>query len=361
MDKIAALKMSKGEYQSPCFISKKGKDEIRWWISTIPTAVKSLLPPPRMDYTIFTDATHQGWGAHNQKVDTNGIWEFFTENTHINILELLAIKEALKFFLPKSECQHIKIFSDNTTAISMINKQGGTKSREANDIAYDCWMIAHSYNCHLTAGHIPGIHNSLSDYKSKQYQESAEWMICHKTFQKIMDTFGSADIDLFASNENHQLACYASWLPDPSASIIDAFSIHWDSYFAYVFPPFRLLSQVAKKLREESDLAIVVTPIWPTQQAFVSLLELAIEIPLKFSSSHLKLPKSGRSHPLGRKLNLAAILVSKNQALQRQFRSQFEKFSEQHGDHLLIPNTSVFRGNTNLFVIQDRLIPMKQI
>ena len=59
MDKIAALKFSKGEYQSPCFISKKGKDEIRWWISTIPTAVKSLLPPPRMDYTIFTDATHQ--------------------------------------------------------------------------------------------------------------------------------------------------------------------------------------------------------------------------------------------------------------------------------------------------------------
>ena len=138
-------------------------------------------------------------------------------------------------------------------------------------------------------------------------------------------------------------------------------SLFIGTHFAYVFPPFRLLSQVAKKLREESDLAIVVTPIWPAQQAFVSLLELAIEISLKFGTSHLKLPKSGRSHPLGRKLNLAAILVSKNRVLQRQCRSQFENFFEQHGDHLLIPNTSVFRGNTNLFVIQDRLIPMKQI
>ena len=36
---------------------------------------------------------------------------------HINVLELIAIKLALKAFLKDSNKKHVRIFSDNTTAV----------------------------------------------------------------------------------------------------------------------------------------------------------------------------------------------------------------------------------------------------
>ena len=45
---------------------------------------------------------------------------------HINALELKAIKLALYSYLPlNSGVKHVRIKSDNTTAISYINKKGG--------------------------------------------------------------------------------------------------------------------------------------------------------------------------------------------------------------------------------------------
>ena len=37
---------------------------------------------------------------------------------------------------------------------------------------------------------------------------------------------------------NKQLDRYASWHPDPHASIIDAFSVSWGNEYFYAFPPF---------------------------------------------------------------------------------------------------------------------------
>ena len=66
----------------------------------MPSAVKSLLPLPKIDYTIFTDASPHGWGAHDEEKDINGKWKFPSDNIHISILELKAVKNALlKFYL----------------------------------------------------------------------------------------------------------------------------------------------------------------------------------------------------------------------------------------------------------------------
>ena len=54
----------------------------------------------------------------------------------INILELLAIKFAIKSFFKEYENGHIRILSDNVTTVVYINNMGEGKSPSYNKIAH---------------------------------------------------------------------------------------------------------------------------------------------------------------------------------------------------------------------------------
>lgn len=47
-------------------------------------------------------------------------------NLNINVLEILAVKFALQSLCPKMSNNHICIRSDNSSAVSYINNQGGS-------------------------------------------------------------------------------------------------------------------------------------------------------------------------------------------------------------------------------------------
>ena len=86
---------------------------------------------PKISMIIHADASLEGWRASMGNVFTVGACLPDEKLMHINILELKAILLALKSFV-KTSHKHIKIMSDNTTAIYCINKMG----------------ISHSMECH---------------------------------------------------------------------------------------------------------------------------------------------------------------------------------------------------------------------
>jgi len=59
------------------------------------------------------------------------------------------------------------------------------------------------------------------------------------------------EIDLFASRLNHQFPCYCSLRPDPGAEAIDSFMINWACLNIYTFPPFSVIPNVLRKIKEE--------------------------------------------------------------------------------------------------------------
>jgi len=69
---------------------------------------------------IHTDASLCGWGG-GKIGELGGRWNGSECEYHINVLELLAIFHALKAFQEQLQTKHVKIFSDNTTAVSYIN------------------------------------------------------------------------------------------------------------------------------------------------------------------------------------------------------------------------------------------------
>ena len=312
-DKTVSLKMARGNYEAHCYLSVEALNEIAWWIENIPTASGSIKTTPGIDYVIHTDASNEGWGASdNINTDINGRWSLREQMLHINALELKAIKLALYAYLPlQDRARHVRIKSDNTTAISYLNKKGGTHSMILNDMAVDIWEFCIDNGVHISAAHIPGKHNILADTASREFIDSAEWAIPQSNFDKITRRYGIPDIDLFASRLNHKVPTYASWKPDPASTIIDAMSVSWENKFIYLFPPFSMMWPILSKIEEDKvERAIIIMPEWSTQSWYPRIMKKLLSSPMRIPSKCLYLPGTRKTHPMAPKLRLLAVLCS---------------------------------------------------
>ena len=178
-----------------------------------------------------------------------------------------------------------------------------------NNLAIEIWNSCIEYDAHISAAHVPGVHNVLADSASREFHDSAELMIPSDIFHKLIHTFGEPEIDMFASRLNKQLPVYASWKPDPDSSIIDAMSVSWSDTFLYVFPPFSMLWPIITKLETDKvERAIMIVPRWPTQSWFPRLMKKALMDLFAIQSRSLLLPGTEKTHPLSPKLVLLAVL-----------------------------------------------------
>ena len=210
-----------------------------------------------------------GWGGVNETDDvkTGGSWSSSEKMSHINVLELLACFLTLKSLCRYKYNVHIRIFMDNTVAVSYINKMGGRKGF-LNQMARDIWFWCIERHIWLSACHLPGKNNVVADHLSRNFNDDAEWMLNKAIFNKILAKFGQLDVDMFASRLNHQIHKYVSYRPDPHAWAIDAFSMTWSNLILYMFPPFSLVGRVLQKIVEDRAEVVLVAPLWTTQPWF---------------------------------------------------------------------------------------------
>ena len=247
--KILGLKLNKGNFVSKVRLNNGSLNELVWWKHNIMESTNSITTP-KIDKVIYTDASKAGWGFHSDNCSNGGRWNNTEQAKHINLLELLAMFIGLKSIC-KNNYKHVKIMSDNATAISYINNMGGTKSKACNKIAKDIWLWSIKEGLWISAAFIPGKDNHEADKASRQFNDATEWMLNTNVFKEITLSLGQPSIDLFASRSNRQIERYVAWKPEPEAVAIDAFSIPWTNEFNYIFPPFSVLDRTVAKIRRE--------------------------------------------------------------------------------------------------------------
>ncbi|XP_013393681.1 uncharacterized protein LOC106161315 isoform X1 [Lingula anatina] len=321
--KIKALQESKGNYDAPMIISNSMRSDLIWWIVNLKSQHR-VIARPNPSETLHTDASTLGWGASYKNNNIGGRWTDVEGKLPINVLELMAILNALKSLKRDLKSKHIKVMSDNTTAVSYINNMGGTVSENCNKVACDIWIWCISHDVWLTCTHIAGKNNEAADKASREFKDDLEWKLDSKIFHKICNFWGIPDIDCFASRINAQVETYCSWKPDPNCSFVDAFTIDWETFNSvYLFPPFSLLGNCVQKVRQDRAKGIIVAPMWPTQAWFPRLMELLVEKPviIQKKKNLLRLPHLQLKHPLEGKLRLIACkvsgIVSENEDFQR--------------------------------------------
>ncbi len=168
---------------------------------------------------------------------------------------------ALKSLTAQSANLEINLILDNSTAVSYINKRGGTRSRALCDISSSIVNWCESHNLSLTAKHLPGILNSVADEQSRTSLDASDWMLCRSTFRKLSAVW-KTEVDLFANKWKAQLPTFMLWMIQPDAFVLNAFSLNCSRFKGYAFPPFALIARCLAKMRKEKAELVLVCQLW---------------------------------------------------------------------------------------------------
>ena len=221
---------------------------------------------------VSTDASTSGWGALLEGRPLAGLWSEREKLLHINCLEMIAVDKALQRFCPQIRGHHVLVRSDNMSVVAYINRQGGVRSRNLYRLTERLLVWAQHNLLSLKAAHVPGHLNVGPDRLSRNNVPAGEWSLHPQTVQLLWETFGRAQVDLFASHENAHCPKFFSKSKDALAHV-------WPRCPLYAFPPVSLLPQVLERIRENGCPVLLVAPLWTNQTWFPVLMQLTSAAP----------------------------------------------------------------------------------
>lgn len=306
--KYLALLKSRGNYEAKMFIPPTLSSDFFWWMNKVQDS-SNAIRSDNFQVEIFTDASRSGWGAFYNNTTTFGYWSEEEKLCHINELELLAVFFGLKCFTENFTNCNILCRVDNTTAISTINRMGSVRFENLNNIARKIWGWCEDRGIYVFASYINSQEN-IADRASRQIHKETEWSLADWAFTKIQNKFGEPKIDLFASRLNKKCLKFVSWIRDPEAYRVDAFTLNWSEFDFYAFPPFSLILRVLQKIINDKAEGIVVIPLWVSQPWYPVFKSLLLSKPIIFEPKSTLLSFSGVPHPLSENLFLAAGRLS---------------------------------------------------
>ena len=183
------------------------------------------------------------------------------------------------------------MFCNNSTAVSYLRKEGGTRSPFLNTLTQGILRWAESLSIRLLPQFIPGSLNVLADSLSRPHQlPHTEWSLHPEVFQSLSRLW-PVQIDLFATSDSRRCSIYFSPFRDPMAAGTDAFLQRWDGLQAYAFPPWSIIPGVLAKLRmSQGTELILVAPYWPQRPWFADRPSSPVAGPSGCSSSSSRPP-----------------------------------------------------------------------
>ena len=216
---MTASGISGGGFTSPVY---------RWGVS-----LQQVSP----DLGFWSHASDVGWGAHLGLLTASGLWSLEEHLLSINTRELLGVRRGLLHFQSSLVGRTISVYCDNSTAVSYLRKEGGTKSPFLNFLAQGILHWAESLSIRLAPQFIPGSLNVLADSLSRPHQlPHTEWSLNPEVFRYISRLW-PVQIDLFATSENRQCSIFFSPFRDPMAAGTDSFLQPWDGLQAFLLGP----------------------------------------------------------------------------------------------------------------------------
>ncbi|CEP18222.1 hypothetical protein [Parasitella parasitica] len=164
------------DWDQPRPLDQASMEELQWWYQNINKWNGRSLLPSTPNQTIFVDASNTGWGCSWNHHRAHGYWTAEEAAQSINWRELKAAQLALKTFHPPPNST-VLIRTDNTTSLTYINKQGGTRSLPLLELATEVWTWCLRHKIMIQAQHIQGLHNKIADFESRRQFFKNQWMI----------------------------------------------------------------------------------------------------------------------------------------------------------------------------------------
>ena len=180
--------------------------------------------------TLFTDASSSGWGAQLGSRSTRGQWSASQQSWHINALEMQAVINAVRDFLPHLRSQVVRLMCDKAVTVAYIKNEGGMRSHTLMQLTIRLLKWCDRKAITLVPVHLPGVHNIQADSLSRVGQTLiTEWTMAMERLRPVFAKWGEPQVDLFTTFANRRLIKFVSPYPDPRAEWTDAMSMPWDN------------------------------------------------------------------------------------------------------------------------------------
>ena len=161
-------------------------------------------PCKRTQSTTIHRCVRQGLGYTFGKPDSQWNVVGHEANLHINILELKAVFLAIRSFQTHLVSKRALVASDNATAVSYLNKQGGTHSLEMCLMVWRLMAFCNPRAILLRVRNIQGCLNIIKDSRScRDKIIQTEWSLHPNFFQMICQIWHRPMVDMFATKMNY--------------------------------------------------------------------------------------------------------------------------------------------------------------
>ena len=176
------------------------------------------------DFTIFTDASTQGWGAHMGDSQISGTWTRTDRKLHIICLELKAVASALKHWVPMLQGLQLIIAMDNSTVVFVYQQT-----------RWDPFPHLVTFDSRASPLVRGSEHNSPSQASRLSERDSRPPISSESAnidkvvpppeiMKRIFRLWGTPEVDMFATVLNSHLPWFMSPIPEPRALAVDALS-----------------------------------------------------------------------------------------------------------------------------------------
>ncbi|XP_071984699.1 uncharacterized protein [Engystomops pustulosus] len=149
-----------------------------------------------------------------------GLWSHSMSRASSNERELKAVLKTLETCTKDVKGKNLKIFSDNTTTVAYLKRQGGTRSKKLQNISQKIFSWAEENALSISAVHLRGSENEVADYLSRTPILPHEWSLKSKVFQEIVLRWGNpakagSRPSIHPSQDSRPLAPGTSLTPEP--------------------------------------------------------------------------------------------------------------------------------------------------
>ena len=200
------------------------RQDLEWWIVPDPLELGLSLDQVNPNLDFWSDASDVGWGAHMLDVTASSLCSPEEVELSINARELLVVERGFVHFSHLVTSSTVAIFSDNSTAIAYLRKQGGTRSPILNSITQRILRWAETVDLVLALQFIHSKNNVLADSLSRPNQiRGSEWALKWEGFLELSKRW-PVTIDLFAASLNHRCSLH------DTAGSVEALIIFWGSH-----------------------------------------------------------------------------------------------------------------------------------
>jgi hypothetical protein len=297
--------------KSPDYIVQIGHElqlALHRWLTRAVVQSPLVVCLPRTCLT--TDASTESWGAHLDAHSASGRWSTAELPLHINVKELLAVRNAIRLWGQAHLHQRsILLQIDSVSALNWIKACGVIVNPLAHSIVEEIYDHLLELGSTILPVYIPTSINTIADSLSRNQQQT--WFLDPIVFNQMVRPF-NPQIDLFASRLHHQCPVYASLDPtDSEAAFVNAFSRSWNWDPAYAFPPPPIINGLFCHLSRSSGTLILITPNWTQSLWFPEAVQRSLRLHQSLPSQALRVyhHQSGQTSNPAKKCQLLCWLL----------------------------------------------------